>query len=216
MTDSFLEKLTFSELAHLREQLDQDREGESGDEINAAAQLNQPQHWLENPPPVNDSQQLVNMISSLADAAAAKEAKRPCPKQDAPKSPPKGYPENRDQYADPENYKYPLDTENHVRTALCYFSKGANRSGGGYSPEEQKFMWRRILAAAKKHGIKLSPDVEKRGEALGSENDDNDSKRDEKVAGGNTALDPMAKFKERMRRAGYGHLDHSKFRGEAP
>lgn len=70
------------------------------------------------------------------------------------KTPPKGYPESKKEYADPANYKYPLDTEAHVRAAISYFSKPKN--AGVYSVEQQKAIWGRIKSAAKKRGIELS------------------------------------------------------------
>lgn len=83
----------------------------------------------------------------------ASAAKQPSVKKSGHKSPPKGYPMEKHMYADPMNYKYPLDTEDHVRAALSYFSKPKNRSE--YSSEEQEFMWARMLRAAKKYGIKV-------------------------------------------------------------
>src|SRR3990167_1144784 len=80
-------------------------------------------------------------------------AGKPSSKEGAPMSPPKGYPKERSHYGDPTNYKYPLDTEKHVRAALSYFSKPENRKS--YSKEEQSFIWARILRAAKKHGIQV-------------------------------------------------------------
>lgn len=70
------------------------------------------------------------------------------------KTPPKGYPESKKQYADPANFKYPLDTEKHVRAAISYFSKPKN--AGVYSGEQQRAIWGRIKSAAKKRGIELS------------------------------------------------------------
>jgi hypothetical protein len=107
-----------------------------------------------------------DLIDALAALHEIQEA-APSVKKDAPKSPPKGYPSDKGKYADPTNFKYPLDTEKHVRAALAYFSKASNRSKGGYSPQEQKFMWKRIIAAARKYGIELSDDVKKHAEKLG-------------------------------------------------
>lgn len=72
----------------------------------------------------------------------------------AHKAPPKGYPEAKKQYADPENYKYPLDTEQHVRAAIAYFSKPKNYSM--YSRDERRAMWNRIIRAAKRFGIEVA------------------------------------------------------------
>lgn len=153
-----LKEMPWQELADLRKDLEarlgEDLGADNNDDNGDDDQLNPPQHWIED--------ELVEALSGVTNLA---EAKRPGPKKGAPKSPPKGYPTSRDQYADPENYKYPLDTEAHARAALGYFSQADNRSG--YSPEEQKFMWRRIIAAAKRHGIELSDDVKKHAEKLG-------------------------------------------------
>jgi phage head maturation protease len=101
------------------------------------------------------------------ECAAVKAGTRPAEKEGAPKSPPQGYPESRDDYADPENYRYPLDTETHVRAALSYWGKPANREG--YSVSEQAFITARIHAAAKKLGIEVEADAEKKsaGENFG-------------------------------------------------
>lgn len=93
---------------------------------------------------------------TLADGevVTAEEIEKAVPAEGKPgghKSPPKGYPKDKSQYADPNNFKYPLDTEAHVRAALAYFSKPKNRAG--YSPAEVKAIWGRIVGAAKKLGI---------------------------------------------------------------
>jgi hypothetical protein len=125
--------------------------------------MDPPQHALENPEDF-DADDLIEALEECIQCKLQEAA--PSEKQGAPKSPPKGYPTSKDDYADPTNFKYPLETEKHVRAALSYFSKKANRSKGGYSPAEQKFMWGRILRAAKKYGIELSPDVSKRAEQV--------------------------------------------------
>ena len=136
-----LTEMSDQELLKLREQLNSDLD-ESDDDFNET-----------------------DFIEALQGLDEIKEAKQPGEKQGAPKSPPKGYPSDKGKYADPTNFKYPLDTEAHVRAALSYFSKSKNRSG--YSSQEQKFMWKRIIAAAKKYDIELGDDVKKHGEKLG-------------------------------------------------
>ena len=136
-----LTEMSDQELLKLREQLNSDL-GESDDDFNET-----------------------DLTEALQGLDEIKEARQPGEKQGAPKSPPKGYPSDKGKYADPTNFKYPLDTEAHVRAALSYFSKSKNRST--YSPQEQKFMWKRIIAAAKKYDIELSDDVKKHGEKLG-------------------------------------------------
>lgn len=88
------------------------------------------------------------------------EAAQPTPKKSGHKSPPKDFPTDKSQYADPKNFKYPIDTEKRVRSALSYFSNPDNRKE--YTSEEQKFIWGRILRAAKKFGIKISKEVKSR------------------------------------------------------
>ena len=80
----------------------------------------------------------------------------PAKKEGGHESPPEGYPKSRSQYADPQNYKYPIDTREHVRAAWSYINQENNQAG--YSPEERAFVKKRILAAAKRFGIfKSSP-----------------------------------------------------------
>ena len=82
-------------------------------------------------------------------------------------TPPKpGYPKQRAEYADPKGMKYPLDTPEHVRAALAYFGDADNRAA--YSEAEQRAIYRRIFAAAKRHGVTVSADVKaKAGVAKG-------------------------------------------------
>lgn len=72
--------------------------------------------------------------------------------------PPKKYREtgakSRSDYADPDNYKYPIHTEKNVRAALSYFSKPANAKK--YPPAKRKSIWNKILAAARKYKIEIS------------------------------------------------------------
>lgn len=79
-------------------------------------------------------------------------------KDKSPKKPPKKYREtgakNRSDYADPDNYKYPIHTEKNVRAALSYFSQPANANK--YPPAKRKAIWNRILAAARKYKIEIS------------------------------------------------------------
>lgn len=70
-------------------------------------------------------------------------------------APPKGYPKREGQYAAP-GYKYPIDTEAHVRAAISYFSKPKNYQV--YSPGQRTEIWGKIKAAAKKFGIEVSPE----------------------------------------------------------
>ncbi len=110
-----------------------------------------------------DKRGLYNIASDLDDIL------RTAAKDKSPKKPPKKYREGgatkRSDYADPENYKYPIDTEAHVRAAISYFSKPAN--AGKYSTSKQKSIWSRIRSAAKKYKIEIGkksgpPSVEKK------------------------------------------------------
>jgi hypothetical protein len=86
--------------------------------------------------------------------------KRPAPHKPLPpgahRTPPKGYPTDRNQYADPATYTYPIDTPEHVRAAISYLSKPKN--AGRYTRAEQSRMWQRIRAAAKRWGIQMARD----------------------------------------------------------
>jgi len=75
---------------------------------------------------------------------------------------PKGYPKEKKLYGIPSEYKYPLDTYDHVRAAIGYFSKPENNQL--YSAEERKAIWGRIKSAAKKHKVELSEDTGKQFE----------------------------------------------------
>lgn len=83
----------------------------------------------------------------------------PAKKDDGHDSPPEGYPESKAHYADPTNYKYPIDTAEHVRAAWSYIHQARNREG--YSDEELSFIEARIRKAAEKFDVELQ---EKRGE----------------------------------------------------
>jgi len=63
------------------------------------------------------------------------------------KTPPKGKPQNRDLYADPDNYKYPIDAK-HVHAAVSYYNQGGMQSKGGYSDGQWSSVGSRIAKAA--------------------------------------------------------------------
>jgi hypothetical protein len=69
-------------------------------------------------------------------------------------SPPKGYPTDKSDYADPENYRYPLNNEKHVRAAWSYINMSKNQKG--YSSDELATIKARIKKAGKKYGIEFS------------------------------------------------------------
>ncbi len=79
----------------------------------------------------------------------------PTKKESGHKSPPKGYPTEAADYADPRNYKYPI-TRKFVRAAIGYFHKAIE--SGDYSEDELKTMARRIARRAKEYGIDLDPE----------------------------------------------------------
>jgi hypothetical protein len=69
------------------------------------------------------------------------------PKEGKPLTPPKGYPENEEEYGDPVNYAYPIDDE-HIRAAVAYFNHEGQREDGGYTTEEWAIIGKRIARAA--------------------------------------------------------------------
>jgi hypothetical protein len=70
------------------------------------------------------------------------------------KTPPKGYPDSKKQYADPANFKYPLDSEAHVMAAWKYINMPRNQKM--YSPSKVSSMKARIRKIAKeKYGKTL-------------------------------------------------------------
>jgi len=66
-----------------------------------------------------------------------------------------------DQWADPVNWRYPVDRE-HVRAALTYFNQVDNRRAGGYSHEEAVKIMVKIIQAALNNGIEVSYQPEDR------------------------------------------------------
>lgn len=68
----------------------------------------------------------------------------------AHKSPPKGDPQSKSDYADPDHYKYPIDDKKHVHAALGYFNHDGEREKGGYSKEQWAKIGHRIAEAANK------------------------------------------------------------------
>ena len=191
--------------AKLREQLSEvDKRGETQYDKNDVLQMWPPQHLLENPDPLD----MKYIADSMSEAIKAKEAKQPGEKQDAPKSPPKGYPESKDDYADPTNYKYPLDTEKHVRAAMGYLSQADNAAK--YGPEERKFMWRRIITAAKKYGIELSDEVKKQAEMVGPPDEGGDKSMDDKQVEQKLAELVKQRFEDAFKTAGNPQADAMK------
>lgn len=65
----------------------------------------------------------------------------------AHKSPPKGKPTNKALYADPENYKYPIDKK-HVHAAVSYYNHDGMQEKGGYTASQWEAIGHRIAKAA--------------------------------------------------------------------
>lgn len=62
------------------------------------------------------------------------------------RSPPKGYPKNKDQYAGPSSYSFPVDTKVRTRSAMAYYNAGKGKQN--HSESEWASIGRRIAAAA--------------------------------------------------------------------
>jgi len=60
-----------------------------------------------------------------------------------------------DQFADPVNYRYPVDKE-HVRAALTYFNQPDNRQAGGSTHEAAVKIMTKIIKAALTNDISVS------------------------------------------------------------
>lgn len=68
------------------------------------------------------------------------------------KSPPEGYPKYRSEYAVPEDYEFPIDGK-HIHAAISYFHTHRFKD-----PAQKRSAAKRILAAAKRHGVAVSDD----------------------------------------------------------
>ncbi len=66
-------------------------------------------------------------------------------------SAPAGYPRDRNDYADPDNWAFPIDDVEHTKAALSYFDKHK-----WATPADKKKAAVRILTAAHKYGIQVS------------------------------------------------------------
>jgi hypothetical protein len=62
-------------------------------------------------------------------------------------TPPKGKPTDPEEYGDPTNYAYPIDSDN-IHAAVSYFNQDGQREDGGYSEEEWSIIGKRIAHAA--------------------------------------------------------------------
>ena len=104
------------------------------------------------------------VISELEEAEMEKEAsilhnifirlaKLPKEKETGHKSAPKGYPEKASMYADPVNFKYPIDNEEHARAAWSYIHQARNRKK--YTTDELNSMEARIRKQLKKFDVDI-------------------------------------------------------------
>lgn len=95
----------------------------------------------------NNEQWFHNRAADSVDGEAEKAAKQYgiAVKKDGHKSPPEGYPADREQYGDPVNYKYPLTGE-HKEAAVEYFNHLNERIKGGYTTQEWAKVGHRIAA----------------------------------------------------------------------
>ena len=112
------------------------------------SQLNNIINTLEDQKRFAEAQELEDVFMRIAKKV---KKEKPDEEKGAPKSPPKGYPESKTKYADPTNFKYPIDTEEHVRAALSYIGQARNRKK--YDEKELAYIEARIHAAAKKFKI---------------------------------------------------------------
>ena len=62
-----------------------------------------------------------------------------------------------DEFADPVNNTYPIDTEDHMRAAWSYINHKDNAAK--YDRDEVELMMKRIMKAAKEHDIDIDPDT---------------------------------------------------------
>jgi len=86
----------------------------------------------------------------------AKKSTEPNEMESGHKSAPKGYPKKKIEYADPKNFKYPIDTEEHARAAWSYIHQERNRKG--YTSEELAYIESRIKRALKKFDVDIKED----------------------------------------------------------
>lgn len=68
-------------------------------------------------------------------------------------SPPKGHPQSRSDYASEKYYMFPISSKDYTEKAVQLFSRHK------WHPDEDKHkVARKIMAAAKKFGVKVDPD----------------------------------------------------------
>lgn len=103
----------------------------------------------------NNQPAIASEIHSVFMRVAKKSAK-PDEMEGGHKSAPKGYPKDKSRYADPVNFKYPIDTEQHARAAWSYIHQERNRKD--YSASELEYIESRIKRALKKFDVEIKED----------------------------------------------------------
>ena len=78
---------------------------------------------------------------------------RPSKKPGGRTGPPPRYPKDQEKYADPENWKYPVHSPAHARSARRYFNTESNRAK--YDEDERQFIDNRIDEALRRFGVAL-------------------------------------------------------------
>lgn len=68
---------------------------------------------------------------------------------DSHKTAPKDKPKDKSQYADPDNYKYPIDKD-HIKAAVSYFNQDGQKDKGGYSDKQWDSIGKKIATTASK------------------------------------------------------------------
>ena len=64
------------------------------------------------------------------------------------KSPPKGYPQDKSEYADPERFGFPIDSPARIRSAMAYYNAGRGKGQQGRSESDWESIGRKIASAA--------------------------------------------------------------------
>lgn len=82
---------------------------------------------------------------------------RPSKKKSGKRSAPKDYPKKSEDYGDPANHSFPIDTKDRVTSALQRFFKF--QSLLEYTVSEKLYILRKIVSRANKFGIKVSDDI---------------------------------------------------------
>lgn len=87
---------------------------------------------------------LIQFVTAMEQLSLAEERNKP----------PKGYPKDRDSYAVPDEYLFPIDDAKHVRAAISMFDKHSFKDDA-----QKKKAAKRILSAAKRFDITVGKDT---------------------------------------------------------